>query len=262
MSAAGAVHPTAVVDPSAVLGEGVEIGAYAIVGAGVVLGAGTKLLPHAMVLGPTTLGAANVVHSFAVLGGEAQHLRATSRTLIIGDRNVFREHVTVHRGTVGSGVPVTAAAGEGTTRIADEVLVMCGAHVGHDVHVGRGVVISNGVQLAGHCVVGDHVVFGGLAGVAQFVRIGESAFVAAGAMVEREVPPFLVVQGDRARVRGVNKVGLSRRGVPAESITKLERAYRLLFSKETPRATAHAEIKESALAEDPYVRRLLSAMIR
>ncbi len=226
------------------------------------LGAGDAAPAHAMVLGPTTLGAGNVVHSFAVLGGEAQHLRGSSRTLVIGDRNVFREHVTVHRGTVGTGVPVTAAAGEGTTRIADDVLVMCGAHVGHDVQVGRGVIISNGVQLAGHCIVDDHVVFGGLAGVAQFVRIGESAFVAAGAMVEREVPPFLVVQGDRARVRGVNKVGLSRRGVPAESISRLERAYRLLFSRETPRATAHAEIRESALAEDPYVRRLLSSLIR
>ena len=249
------IHPTAIVDRSAVLGEGVEIGAYAIVGAEVTLGPGTRLHPHAIVQGPSTLGAENVVHSFAVLGGDAQHLRAASRALLIGDRNVFREHVTVHRGTVGT-------ASDGTTRLADDVLVMCGAHVGHDVQVGRGVVISNGVQLAGHAVVGDHVVFGGLAGVAQFVRIGESAFVAAGAMVEREVPPFLVVQGDRARVRGVNKVGLLRRGVPPESIARLERAYRLLFARDTPRATAHAEIKESALAEDPYVRRLLSSLIR
>ncbi len=251
------VHPTAIVDPSAVLGDEVDIGAYAIVGADVVLGPGTRLHAHAVVLGPTTIGAGNVVHSFAVLGGEAQHLRASSRTLIIGDRNVFREHVTVHRGT-DAGADTTG----GATCIADDVLVMCGAHVGHDVQIARGVVMSNGVQLAGHAIVEEHAVFGGLAGVAQFVRVGESAFVAAGAMVEREVPPFLVVQGDRARVRGVNKVGLARRKVPPESVARLERAYRLLFSRETPRATAHAEIKESALAEDPYVRRLLSSLIR
>ncbi len=205
------IHATALVDSRAEIDEGVEIGPYCIVGPRVFLGAGTRLLSHVVVEGPTAIGQGNVIHPFAAIGGEPQHKRHQGgpTRLVIGDGNVFREHVTVHRGTEESqrtAVEVRAQSLHGRLR-----------HVAHDVTVGSHATIANGVQLAGHAVVEDYAIFGGLSGIAQRVRVGESAFVAAGAMVERDVPPFVIVQGDRARVRGLNKVGLRRRGVSDES---------------------------------------------
>ena len=228
-----AIDARAVVDPSAVLGDGVEIGPFAIVGAGVTLGAGTRLMPHAVVLGPTTLGARNVVHPFAVVGGPPQHRAMGGRAtpLECGDDNEFREHVTVHRGTA-----------EGPTRIGKGNLFMAGCHVGHDATIGDGCVVANGTQLAGHVVIGDHVTFGGLAGIAQRVRIGDGAFVAAGAMCERDAPPFLITAGDRARPRAVNRIGLERRGVSAASIAELERLFRALYLGDAPHASALASL--------------------
>ncbi len=229
------LHPTAVIDPRAELGADVEVGPFCVVGAGVRIGARTVLLPHAVVLGPTALGDDNVVHPFAVLGGAPQHKRepagAGSR-LEVGSRNVFREHVTVHRGTEGR-----------ATRIGDDNLFMVGVHLAHDVVVGSHTTLANGTQLAGHAVVEDHATFGGLSGVAQFVRVGQSAFVAAGAMCEVDVPPFVIVQGDRARVRALNLVGLRRRGVPEPTVALLRVAFRKVFGgAKAPRARAIAAI--------------------
>jgi UDP-N-acetylglucosamine acyltransferase len=246
------IHPTAVVDPRAEIDPSVEIGPYSVVGPGVVIGAGTRVASHVIVEGPTFIGRGNALCSFAVLGGEPQHKRnqgGPSR-LIVGDSNVIREHVTVHRGTDG-----------GTTSVGSHNLLMVGAHVAHDVSVGSHATIANGVQLAGHAVVEDHATFGGLAGVAQRVRVGESAFVAAGAMVERDVPPFVIVQGDRARVRALNKVGLRRRGVSDESITALERAFRAIFASGRPQGEAARELGQ-ALIEDPFVAKLVQAIAR
>lgn len=228
-----AIDARAVVDPSAVLGEGVEVGPFAIVGAGVVLGEGTRLMAHAVVLGPATLGARNVVHPFAVVGGAPQHraMGGRSTPLECGDDNEFREHVTVHRGTQG-----------GPTRIGKGNLFMAGCHVGHDAIVGDGCIVANGTQLAGHVVIGSHVTFGGLAGIAQRVRIGDGAFVAAGAMCERDVPPFLIAAGDRARPRAVNRIGLERRGVSASSIAELQRLFRALYLGDTTHAVALASL--------------------
>lgn len=244
------VHPTAVVHPEAVLRADVEIGPYVVVGARVVVGRGTRLLAHAVIEGPTTLGEGNVVHPFAVVGGPAQDKRHQDGRgeLVVGANNTFREHVTVHRGTGGR-----------ATVIGSQCLFMAGSHVAHDVVVGSHVVVANAVQLAGHAQVDDHATFGGLAGVAQHVRVGESAFVAAGAMCERDVPPFVVVQGDRARVRALNQVGLERRGVPAQSIARLARAYRVLFGGGRSRAEARAELLASPDAADPFVQKLLGS---
>ncbi len=140
-------------------------------------------------------------------------------------------------------------------------LLMVGVHVAHDVTLGSHATIANGVQLAGHAVVEDYATFGGLAGVAQFVRVGESAFVAAGAMVEREVPPYVIVQGDRARVRALNKVGLRRRGVSEESIAALEKAYRAIFASGRTQREAAQEITAQR-SDDPYVAKLLRAIGR
>jgi UDP-N-acetylglucosamine acyltransferase len=242
------IHPTSVIDPRAELAPDVLVGPYAIVGAGVQIGAETRLFANAVVFGPTVLGQGNVVHSFAVLGGESQHKRAAPKKdgrLVIGDRNVFREHTTVHRGT-----------GESPTRIGHDNLFMVGSHVAHDVEVGSFATLANAVQLAGHARVHDYATFGGLSGVAQFVVVGESAFVAAGAMCEGRVPPFVIVQGDRARVRGLNLVGLRRREVPEASLERLKSAFRLLYAKKLPRQEALAQIERG----DPFVDKLLAAL--
>jgi UDP-N-acetylglucosamine acyltransferase len=243
-------HATSIVDAGAEIAGDVEIGPYAIVGAGVRMGAGCRVAAHAVVLGPLTMGQRNEVCSFAALGGKPQIKKREAASgdafgvCDIGDDNVFREHVTVHRGT------------ESITRIGSHTLFMVGAHVAHDVTVGSHCVIANAVQLAGHVVVEDYVTFGGLAGVAQLVVIGESAFVAAGAMVERDVPPYCIVQGDRARVRALNRVGLERRGVPRETIAEIERVFRAVFLGKRPRH----EILRDLTSEDPLARKLLVAL--
>ena len=243
------VHPSAVVDRSADLADGVVIGPLCHVGADVRLGSGTRLMAGAMVLGPTVLGARNVVFPYAVLGGEPQDKSYAGEPtrLVVGDDNVFREHVTVNRGTTKeAGVTVIGTGG----------LFMAGAHVAHDCVIGAGVILGNGTLLAGHVKVLDYVVTGGGVAVQPFVRVGESAFLAGGAMVERDVPPFVIAAGDRARVRGLNKVGLTRRGVEAASIRALRAAYTAWFGRrEDPRVALPPE----TLA-DPFVRAFVQAL--
>jgi UDP-N-acetylglucosamine acyltransferase len=242
------VHAAAVVDRRAELAQDVVVGPYAVVEAGVVLADGCVLHSHAVVRGPTVLGRRNVVYPFAVVGGEPQAKRNGGGPARIeaGEENVFREHVTVHGGTEGR-----------ATRIGSNNLFMVGAHVAHDVVVGSHCVFANAAQLAGHAVIEDWATFGGLSGVAQHVRVGESAFVAAAAACERDVPPFVVVQGDRARVRGLNVVGLRRRGIPEESIGALRRAVRKLWMSRATRVEALRVLREG---HDPYVRRLVEAL--
>jgi len=242
------VHAAAIVDGRAELADDVVVGPYAVVEAGAVVGPGCVLHAHAMVRSGATLGARNAVYPFAVVGGEPQVKRGAAGPARVeaGEGNVFREHVTVHGGTEGR-----------ATRIGGGNLFMVGAHVAHDVAVGSHCVLANAVQLAGHAVVDDWVTFGGLSGVTQHVRVGESAFVAAAAACERDVPPFVVVQGDRARVRGVNVVGLRRRGVPEASVRALERAVHRLWGSRATRAEA---LRSLAAERDEYVRRLLRAV--
>jgi UDP-N-acetylglucosamine acyltransferase len=232
------LHPTAVIDPRAELADDVLVGPYAIVEAGVILMEGCALHAHAVVRGPASLGKRCVVHPFAVVGGEPQAKRHTGgpARLEAGEGNVFREHVTVHGGTEGR-----------VTRIGRGNLFMVGAHVAHDVTVGSECVFANSTQLAGHAAVENGVTFGGLSGVAQFVRVGEGAFVAAMTACERDVPPFVVVQGNRARVRGVNE----------ESLRALSKAVRKLWLSHVTRAEALAQLEGET---DPYVRRLLDAV--
>ncbi len=240
-------HKDASIDRSAELAGDVDVGAFAVIGPGVRISEGCRIGPHAVIFGPLAMGARNRVHAFAVLGDLPQDKKAggTPTRVEIGDDNVFREHVTVHRGTR-----------ESVTRIGSKNLFMVGSHVAHDVTVGSSCIIANAVQLAGHVTLGDHATFGGLAGIAQFVRVGESAFVAAGAMVERDVPPFCIVQGDRARVRAINRVGLERRDVPAASIAEIERVFRAIFHAGVPRAEALRAVSTS----DPWAARLVEAL--
>jgi UDP-N-acetylglucosamine acyltransferase len=249
MNRTAKLHPSAVVDPRAELAADVVVGPYAVVEAGAVLMQGCVLHAHAMVRGLTSLGPGCVVHPFAVVGGEPQAKRHTAGAVAraeAGEGNVFREHVTVHGGTEGR-----------VTRIGARNLFMVGTHVAHDVVVGSGCVFANGTQLAGHAAVDDGVTFGGLSGVTQFVHVGEGAFVAAMTACERDVPPFVVVQGNRARVRGVNVVGLRRRGVPEESLRALSKAVRKVWLSRLTRADALAQLEGET---DGYVLRLLAAL--
>ncbi len=228
------VHAHACVDGSAQIADDVEIGPYAVVQSGARIGAGTRIGSHAVVSTGTTIGNACDLHPFSVVGGAPQlhHKPNSARTGFgadgeceIGNNTVIREHVTIHRGSAG-----------GVTRVGADCLLMVGVHVGHDAVVGSHVTIANGVQLAGHVVVGDHVTFGGLAAVGPHVHIGELAFIAAGAMVERDVPPFFIVQGDRARPRGVNRVGMKRQNHTLAEIRDVERVFLALYGPTKNRA--------------------------
>jgi len=246
------IHPSSIVAPSAKLGAGVEVGPFAVIEPGVEIGAGTRIEAHAVVRSGARLGVENVVHPFAVLGGAPQDRRHEGEPteLLIGDRNVFREHVTVHCGT---------AHGGGVTRIGSGGLFMVGVHVAHDAVVGDAVILANNTLLGGHVTLADHVVTGGQVAIAPFVRIGARAFLAGGAMVERNVPPFVIAAGDRARVRALNRVGLERTGVPAASILALERAFLAIFRAGSPRAVAATRLRDDP---DPYVHALADAVSR
>jgi UDP-N-acetylglucosamine acyltransferase len=218
-----AVHETAVIAEDVVIGAQVRIGPYCVIERGVRIGEGSILRAHVVIGALTQLGALNDVYPFCSLGLAPQSRKeAKASSLTIGARNTFREGATVHAGT------------DGVTRLGDDNLLMAQAHVAHDAQIGNQVTLANAVQLAGHVEVADYVTFGGLSGVAQRVRIGESAFVAAGSMCERDIPPCVIVQGDRARIRGINKVGLRRRGIADAQIRELEaHLKRYLFGKES-----------------------------
>jgi UDP-N-acetylglucosamine acyltransferase len=243
------IHPSAVVEPEVLLGDGVRIGPLCYVGAGVELGEGTELVAQATVLGPARIGRNNRLFPHATLGAPPQDKthRGEATELLVGDDNVFREQTTVHRGTT---------KGTRITRIGSRCLFMVGAHVAHDCTIEDDVVMTNLATLGGHVHVERNVVCGGLAAVAQFVRLGRGCFLAGGALVERDVPPFTIAAGDRARVRALNTVGLSRMGVPEASKRALERAFRMLYRGQEPLAVALLAVR-SELSGDPYVAELV-----
>lgn len=242
------IHPTAVVARGAELDEGVEVGAYAVVGAQVQVGRETWIGPHAVIDGPTRLGARNRIFQFASVGGVPQDLkfRGEPSSLEVGDDNQIREYVTLNRGTAAGGL---------VTRVGSGCLFMVQAHIAHDCQVGNNVVLANGVALGGHVQVDDYAIVGGLAGVHQFVRVGESTLAAAGSMVSQDVPPFCMVAGDRARLHGLNLIGLQRRGFSEDTIRVLKRSYRALFAGAS-RQEAEGEVA-ARYGDVPEVRRLL-----
>jgi UDP-N-acetylglucosamine acyltransferase len=216
------IHPTAIIEPGAEIAATATVGPYCHVGGKVVLGDGVELLSHVVVAGRTSIGEGTRIFPFASIGHRPQDLKykGEESSLIIGRRNTIREYVTMNPGTEGGGM---------VTRIGDDCLFMANAHVGHDCVLGNHIVMANSVPLAGHVVVGDYAAFGGLAAVHQFVRIGEHAYVGGLTGVERDVIPFGLVIGDRARLVGLNMVGLQRRGFSREDIQALRGAYQMLF---------------------------------
>ena len=218
------IHPTAVIDPKAKLGADVSVGPYCVVGPDVTLGDGTRLLGHVFLDGVTELGAGCTVYPFASIGTQTQDLKfAGGRPRVsIGDRTNLREYVTVNAGTSDGEV----------TRVGNDCHLMAHAHVAHGCVVGNGVIFANCASLAGEVKVEDQATIGGLSGIHQFVRIGRLAFIGGLAKVSQDVPPFVLIDGNPAETRGLNLVGLQRRGVTPEAIHHLKQAYRLLYRQE------------------------------
>ena len=243
------IHPSAIVDPSASLADGVGIGAYSVVGPDVVVGAGTTIAPHVVLRGPTRIGAGNRIFQFASIGDDPQDLKyAGERTeLVIGDNNIVREYATINRGTVG---------GSGVTRVGDDNLFMAYTHVAHDCVVGSRTVFANAASIAGHVTVGDHAILAGFAGVHQFCRVGEHAFLGMHSVTNRDVAPFTLAVGNYAEARGVNKEGLRRRGFGEPTIAALHRAYMALLRPHGRREEARAGL-EALCDAHPEVRRFV-----
>jgi UDP-N-acetylglucosamine acyltransferase len=233
---AAEVDATAQVHPAAVLGEGVRVGAYCVIGGDVVIGRGSVVENHATIMGPTTLGEENHIFPYASIGLAPQDLKFKGErtSLIVGDRNVFREFVTIHRGT---------AAGLGVTRIGSDNLFMAYAHVAHDCIVGNHTIFANAATLAGHVEVHDFSTIGAFSGVHQFCRVGVHAFVGGYTVATKDVLPFSKTVGNRARLFGVNSIGLARRGFSRETILAIRRAYRTLFQSRMILSAALARLE-------------------
>ncbi len=219
------IHPTAIVEDGAALGEGVQIGPYCTVSAEADLGDGVVLDSHVVVAGRTTIGPNNRIFPFAAIGTPPQDTKYAGEPseLILGANNVIREHVTMHPGTSGGGM---------ITRVGNNCLIMVGVHLAHDCQVGDHVILVNNVILGGHVEVQDHAILGGMSAVHQFVRIGRHAMVGGKSAIESDVIPYGSVLGNRAYLSGLNIIGLKRRGFGRDEIHGLRTAYRLLFAQE------------------------------
>ncbi|MFO0830185.1 MAG: acyl-ACP--UDP-N-acetylglucosamine O-acyltransferase [Phycisphaerales bacterium] len=241
------VHPTSIIDPSAELADGVRIGPYCTVGPNVTIGEGTELRSHVVVESHTRLGHDNVVFQFATVGGAPQDrkFQGEETWCEIGDRNQIRESVTIHRGTGNGG---------GVTTIGSDNLIMVGSHVAHDCEIGDHVTIANEVMLAGHVRVCDWANLGGGAGFHHFVTVGRMAFVGGMSRVERDVPPFMTIEGSPGRVRAVNKLLLERRGATEECVRALRVACKRIYSRRSQDlGTSVTERLNSLLHEFPEV---------
>ena len=215
------IHPTAVIDAGAEIGADCEIGPYCVIGAGVVLGDGCWLQHHISLTGPSRFGKRNRLFAFCSLGQQSQDLKYAGEPthLEVGDENTFREFVTVNRGTAPGAF----------TRVGSRGNFLAYCHIAHDCTVGSDVVFSNNGTLAGHVVVEDHVILGGFTAVHQFCRIGSHAMTGGCSKIAQDVPPFMIADGNPARVRGINKVGLERHNISADAVRALKEAYRILY---------------------------------
>ena len=235
------IDARAIVDPSARLAPGVSVGPFSIIGPDVEIGAGTRIGPHAVIRGPTRIGRDNRIFQFVSIGEDPQDKKYAGEPtrLEIGDRNLFREYVTVHRGTVQGG---------GVTRIGDDNWIMIGCHIAHDCIVGSHTIFSNNAALAGHVTVQDYAILGGYTLVHQFCAIGAHCFTAMGSVISKDVPPYVLVSGHMAKPHGLNVEGLKRRGFSAGTLAELRRAYKLLYKSQLTLEQALVEIKALAQA--------------
>jgi UDP-N-acetylglucosamine acyltransferase len=215
-------HQTALVDPAAEIADDVEIGAYSIIGPKVRIGSGTVIGPHVVITGRTTIGRNNRFFQFSSIGEQPQDKKYAGEDteLIIGDDNMVREFCTFNIGTVQGG---------GVTRLGNDNWIMAYVHVAHDCIIGDHIIMANNATLGGHCTVGDHAILSGFALVHQFVEIGAHSFISFASHVNRSIPPYVTVAGEKARAKGVNTEGLKRRGFSPEQVQNVRRAYRTLY---------------------------------
>jgi len=216
------IHPQAIVEQGAVIGKNTKIGPWTLVASNVVIGDDCEIHSHVVIKGPTTLGNGNNIFQFASIGEDCQDLKYAGEPtkLIIGDNNTFRESCTIHRGTVQD---------QGITQIGSHNLFMAYTHVAHDCVVGDHCILANNASIAGHVHVGNNVILGGMSGVHQFCHIGEHSFVAANALVLKDIPPYLMASGQPAKPYGLNSEGLKRRGFSKETLLRLKRAYKAVY---------------------------------
>jgi UDP-N-acetylglucosamine acyltransferase len=244
-------HPSAVIDPSAKIADNVTIGPWTMIGADVEIGEGCEISSHVVIKGPTKIGAGNKIYQFSTIGDDTPDLKYNGEPtrLIVGDNNVIREGVTIHRGTVQD---------KSETIIGNNNLLMAYAHVGHDCVLGDHVIMGNNASVAGHVYVGDWAILSGYALVHQFVHIGPHCFVAPAAFVYHDIPAFITAFGSPAEPRTINREGLKRRGYSAEQIALANQAYKLLYRRGLKLEEAIESIGK--LGDDPAITQFLSSI--
>lgn len=244
------IHPTALVDPKAEIGENVDIGPYSVIEKRVSLGEGTKIGPHVVMREGTHIGKRCQIYQFSSIGEAPQALayKGEPTLLEVGDDNIIREYVTLHRGSVKGG---------GKTVLGNENFIMAYSHIAHDCQVGNHVVMANGATLAGHILIEDHAIIGGLAAIHQFCRVGTHAIISGLTGVSQDVPPYTMAAGDRAKLFGLNTIGLKRAKFSEETLKALKKAYRIIFRSCLTLEKSMKNITEDDIFQIPEVQHLL-----
>ncbi len=240
------IHSSSIVDKKANIDESVEIGPFCCVGPGVNIASETVLISHVRIEGPTTIGKRNIIYPFSNIGAAPQDLKYNGEAseLLVGDDNKIRECVTLNRGTTGGG---------NVTKIGSNCLFMAYSHVGHDAVIGDGVILANSAAVAGHVVIQDYAIVGGLTGVTQFCVVGKHAYIGANSMIHKDVPPFVTANGAPIVPRGINKVGLSRKGYSEVTIRELIKVYKIFFLQGHTVASAEKIAQTECLLSIPEV---------
>jgi UDP-N-acetylglucosamine acyltransferase len=249
------IHPVAIIDPKAEIGEGVEIGPCSVIERGVSIGEGTKIGPHVVIREGTHIGKRCQIFQFASIGEAPQAIfyRGEKTSLLIGDRNIIREFVTLHRGTIKGG---------GKTVIGNDNFFMAYSHVAHDCQIGNQVVLSNGATLAGHIVIEDYAIIGGLSAIHQFCQVGTHALISGLTGVPLDIPPYMMAAGSRAKLYGLNAVGLKRHHFSEQTLKALKKAYRIIFRSGLTLEKAMKKVGEDEISQMREVQHLLQFIQR
>jgi UDP-N-acetylglucosamine acyltransferase len=244
------IHPTVVIDPKAEIEEGVEIGPYSVIEKSVFIGQGTKIGPHVVIREGTQIGKRCQIFQFASIGEAPQAFayKGERTSLLIGDENIVREFVTLHRGTPHGG---------GKTMIGNGNYFMAYSHVAHDCQIGNQVILANGATLAGHILIEDDAIIGGLSAIHQFCQIGTHAFISGLTGVTLDIPPYMLASGSRAKLYGLNMVGLKRHHFSEETVKALKKAYRIIFRSGLTLEKAMKRVEEDEISQRPEVQHLL-----
>jgi UDP-N-acetylglucosamine acyltransferase len=244
------IHPTAIIDSKAEISEGVEIGPYSVIEKNVLIGEGTKIGPHVVIREGTYIGKQCQISQFASIGEAPQSVgyKGEKTSLQIGDHNIIREFVTLHRGTIKGG---------GKTVIGNENFLMAYSHVAHDCQIGNQVVMANGATLAGHILIEDFAIIGGLSAIHQFCRVGTYAIIGGITGVLLDIPPYTKAQGDRAKLFGLNTIGLKRANFSEETLNALKKAYRIIFRSSLTLEKAMKRVVEDEISQTPEVQHFL-----